>query len=158
MNLKIIPMFTKESIQKEIDKMMKATLKLTLSELNRVGLEFVTSARQKAKSDGGFDDQTGNLRSSIGFIVVYDGKIVHENFALSDDGTERHEGLQRGRSFANKVGEESPVGYALILVAGMEYASFVEAKGYDVITGSTLGTYSKMQEVWKNVSNALKEI
>ena len=46
----------------------------------------------------------------------------------------------------------------LITVAGMEYASYVEAKGFDVITGSTLGTYTKMESVWKNVNDAIQHV
>ena len=77
-----------------------------------------------------FRSQTGNLRSSIGYIIARDGNILKENI----------EGKSEGRTQAKKIAEEvlkeSKKGFVLICVAGMEYAVAVESKGYDVITGS----------------------
>lgn len=158
MKIKITPDFTKADIQKDVDQFMDRVFRITLSEISAVGLQFVSDARLKAPADAGpggsFNDQTGNLRSSIGYIVVYDGNIVKEDFELAKRGTERTPGMIAGREFAEYQAALNPKGWALITVAGMEYAAFVEAKGYDVITGSTLNANSKMDKVWDNVRRA----
>lgn len=152
MNIRITPNFTDKDIQKDIDAFVTRANKITLSEISNVGLKFVTEARNKMKAQGGFDDQTGNLRSSIGFIVVYDGKIVHEDFNHGGGPIGQKEGIE----FAEYQAALYPNGYVLITVAGMEYASFVEDKGYDVITGSTLNANTDMRKVWANVKRAFK--
>lgn len=154
MKIKITPAFTEADVQKDIDKFMDRVLRVTLSEISRVGDKFVTDARSKAPADAGpggsFNDQTGNLRSSIGYIIVYDGKIVRENFDHGGGPI----GQKEGRDFAEYQAALNPTGWALITVAGMEYAAFVEAKGYDVITGSTLNANSQMNKVWARVKGA----
>jgi hypothetical protein len=91
-----------------------------------VGENFVNDAR----SIRTYKDQTGNLRSSIGYIIARDGNIIQENI----------EGKAEGRSQAKKIADEvlkeNRKGFVLIVIAGMEYAAAVESKGYDVITGS----------------------
>ena len=152
MKIKITPAFTQADIQKDIDAYMDRVNRVTISEINAVGLKFVTEARDKMKSQGGFDDQTGNLRSSIGYIIVYDGQIVREDFNHGGGPI----GQKEGKQFAEYQAALNPNGYVLITVAGMEYASFVEAKNYDVITGSTLNANSDMRKVWANVKRAFK--
>ena len=177
MKINITADFTKADIQKDIDAFERRVFRVVLNEIEGVGLQFVTEAREKAPlvdwhrdagdivqatklaggtmsldGSGSFNDQTGNLRSSIGFIIMYNGEIVEQNFTHSGGKVGQAEGL----GFAKKLGKEHPKGWALITVAGMEYAGYVEAKGYDVISGSTLGANSRMMEVWKNVSEAFK--
>lgn len=66
------------------------------SEINRVGDKFETDARNHAD----IDDQTGNLRSSIDYIILYDGKVVQENFEATSRGTDKAEGVRAGREHA----------------------------------------------------------
>lgn len=154
MKIKITPDFTKADIQKDVDQFMDRVFRITLSEISAVGLQFVSDSRLKAPADAGpggsFNDQTGNLRSSIGYIVVYDGNIVKEDFNHGGGPI----GKAEGKQFAEYQAALYPKGWALITVAGMEYAAFVEAKGYDVITGSTLNANSQMRKVWSNVKRA----
>lgn len=149
MNFKITPLFTQKDIQKDIEKHMDAFHRIMLSEISAVGLKFVTDARNIIT----YDDQTGNLRSSIGYIIVYNGQVVKEDFSQSGGPI----GQQEGRQYAEYVGSLHNTGYALITVAGMEYASFVEAKDFDVITGSTSNANTAMRGVWNNVKRALKK-
>ncbi|MDB0602359.1 hypothetical protein PL373_14655 [Tenacibaculum maritimum] len=97
-----------------------------LNTLRFVGEEFVN----KARISGNYKDRTGNLRSSIGYIILKDGKIINKNF----EGEK--EGKNQGQKVAKEVAEQHPDGYVLIGVAGMQYAAYVEAKSFDVITGS----------------------
>jgi hypothetical protein len=97
-----------------------------LQTLQYAGETFVN----KARISGNYKDRTGNLRSSIGYIILKDGKIVDRNFEGGK------EGKDEGQKAANEVASQYPDGYVLIGVAGMKYAAYVEAKSFDVITGS----------------------
>lgn len=72
-----------------------------------------------------WNDQTGNLRSSIGYIVSIDGEIRSEGgFHRFGNATD---GQYKGRQYAQSLISQFPNGVALIIVAGMEYAAYVEA-------------------------------
>jgi len=90
------------------------------------GEQFVKDARQMKKSDGGFGDVTGNLRSSIGYFILKDGQIIKSNL----------KGKASGKSAAQQFVETLPkkMGFQLIGIAGMNYASTVESKGKNVIS------------------------
>lgn len=111
--------------------------------LRRAALQFVTAARTKTKKQGGFDDQSGNLRSSIGYIIMKDGSILDQNF------TGAAEGKNKGLSFAKSF--SSSPGYSLIVVAGMEYAAALESRGIDVITGSAMVIEGDLKAALKKV-------
>ena len=53
-----------------------------LASVDPSAVEFMVrigeTAVRFAREHGAYQDQTGNLRHSIGFIVVQDGKVVHE--------------------------------------------------------------------------------
>lgn len=101
----------------------------------QIGEEAVKIARE----NGSYHDITGNLRSSIGYIILNDGKVVRrgqpETFAGKDgDGAK---GAAEGQALLNKLKTKFPCGIVLILCAGMEYAAFVEnVKGKDVLTSA----------------------
>jgi len=93
----------------------------------------------KARSTDSYKDQTGNLRSSIGYVIAVDGSIVKiSSFALSEKGSDRVTGQTAGKAFAEELVRRFPTGIVLIVVAGMNYASCVSAKGYDVLDSSEL--------------------
>lgn len=100
------------------------------------GDQFVINARTKTETNGGFGDITGNLRSSIGYIILKDGKVITSEFQEAATGSDRVTGVTAGESIAEEVGAKYPKGFVLIAVAGMSYAAAVESKGKDVITGS----------------------
>ena len=70
------------------------------------------------------------MRSSIGYVIVHDGDIIHQGGFERVDGPDRpksnEDGSQVGLTFAESLVRNYPTGYALIVVAGMEYASLVE--------------------------------
>lgn len=94
-----------------------------------------------ARSNNTYQDQTGNLRNSIGFVVYQDGKLKFSNFvntATPQVNTDVPlDGTERGMELANEVASQFPDGIVSVVVAGMDYAYFVEKNGYDVITGAT---------------------
>lgn len=109
-----------------------------------------------AKSYSTFKDQTGNLRSSLGFILAKNGTIIDEGGFRQVNGPQGNtgEGLRKGKAYAEELARSSGKGYVLIVVAGMNYAGYVEAKGYNVLTES--GTYLE-SEVNKMINRILKK-
>jgi len=135
--MKLIPQFTQKDVQKDIEIFLNARLPLIEDALNYIGMQFVSNARQNTKLQGktyphaetGFYDHTANLRSSIGYVVTKNKRQVEKNF--KGKGTGKRTGLSKALEIAQQHN-----GYVLSVVAGMEYAVYVEAKGYDVISNS----------------------
>jgi len=138
--MSVQPQFTRADVKAEIERKMKAYRNAIVNRFRQAGEKFVTLARL----NGEYIDQTGNLRSSIGYIILYNGAPLFEAFPGG-----KSEGVAKGKSLAEK--ESSDNGYVLVGVAGMEYAAAVESKGRDVITGS-----SQIVEGWLN--NALQSL
>ena len=98
-----------------------------------------------AVEHGSYQDQTGNLRSSIGWGVVQDGQLVRQGgFTRFLQGSE---GAQRGRDRLRELASQQGRGIALIIVAGESYAIYVEAMGFDVITFSELKCYALAKQL-----------
>lgn len=108
--------------------------------LQALGEKVVKYARTDQSNALHYTDRTGNLRNSIGYIVVQDGRVLAEAFEGNtppSQGYTAGDGNAIGRQYALDVAEQlSKSKTYLVWVAGMEYASYVEAKGYDVIQGS----------------------
>ena len=81
-----------------------------------------------------FIDLWGNLRSSVGYVIVKDGEIV------SKGGFEAVKSSAKdGEQYAESLASKYPTGIVLIVVAGMIYASRVQNEyGYDVLTSAEL--------------------
>lgn len=107
----------------EIKKMEDAIL----YNLAYIGERCVTEAR----TGHTYTDRTGNLTSSMGYVLVKDGQIIRQSSfeSLSTDGT----GSKTGESFARSMSAEYPSGVVLIVVAGMNYARCVADRGFDVL-------------------------
>lgn len=131
----------------------KERLNLALSEeLKYIGEDFVNKARAKQE----YGDITGNLRSSIGYISGYDGKVLHENFEEAPKGTDKATGAAKGKQFAYDVLQDYEKGFFLIVVAGMDYAKHVERGGRDVITGSAKGIKQEVRESVNRIKRKLR--
>ena len=122
----LIPAFSQGSINRKVDRFVVNIEQRIIWALAMAGESFVNDARNTQT----YQDQTGNLRSSIGYIIARDGIIIQENV----EG--KPEGKAKAREVAREVLRDNSKGFILIVVAGMEYAAAVESKGYDVITGS----------------------
>lgn len=130
--------FTIADIEGFIQRKVELANKAVLNAFMFAGETFVKEARSKTAAEGGFNDITGNLRSSIGYIILQDGKQLFSDFIESENGSDRATGVQIGLEVAQEIGSVYKKGLILICVAGMEYAAAVESKGKDVITGSSL--------------------
>lgn len=115
-------------IEAEVDRLKTALV----HNLCAIGEQVLNAARLT----NSYKDQTGNLRSSIGHVVAVDGEIVQmSSFDVVKEGGE---GAKVGRAYAMKLVRDFPKGIVLIVVAGTNYASYVSAKGCDVLDSSEL--------------------
>ncbi|WP_231464681.1 hypothetical protein [Pedobacter sp. Leaf132] len=126
----LVPQFTKADIAKAIKSKVEAYQSAIKNRFQYVGEQFINLARK----NNTYVDQTGNLRSSIGYMVFYNGQVISQNF----DGKDK--GKVEGKRIANLIAEGHPKGFILVAVAGMDYAVAVEARGKDVITNSSKTT------------------
>lgn len=133
--------------QEEIDKYLKSSVEELINEtiykLSYIGENVVNTARLS----GEYLDQTGNLRSSIGYIISVDGEIIRQGeFNVVKDG---ENGTKSGEALAQALAKTSK-GITLIVVAGMHYAVYVSAKGLDVLDSAEIELEKQLQEQFKN--------
>ncbi|MFR4026946.1 MAG: HK97 gp10 family phage protein [Alistipes indistinctus] len=107
-------------------------------EYDRKAVEWLSVLGERvvkyAREHGSYTDRTGNLRNSIGYVVVQYGRIVTEDFSI---GSGHGEAKAQARAYALEVARNLPANKTyLVWVAGKEYAKYVEAKGFDVLEGS----------------------
>lgn len=121
--------------------------------MQMLGEMCVTHAREIPKEIG-FTDQTGNLRSSIGYMVFVDGVAVHESY----EGTP--EGIKAGQDLSKKIGAKYKNGVSLVVTAGMNYAVHVEARGRDVLSSAEILAKKELpkmlDELKRNINKALE--
>ena len=96
----------------------------------------LTEIAAEARELNTYQDQTSNLRSSIGYGIYIDGQPFTEEYRNAGSGTtDGSEGQQRARETVEEVAAKYPEGIVGVIVAGEYYALYVESKGYDVLTG-----------------------
>lgn len=137
----------------DIDKLFAGVYKKVedITEAVEEALQMVCfEIAQKAKTEFGQGDPsmagrphqpnyiewTHYLKASIGFVVYNDGEKVAEHFDTGASG-KGSAGANKGQELADRVASEYPTEFVAVIVAGAEYAAYVESKGYDVITGAT---------------------
>lgn len=137
--------FKASDIKKIMGKKIANMEKSIEARLIRIGDKFVQDARLNAD----FTDRTGNLRSSIGYLLLANGKPFKADFDQTKDGVIGKANAEKyARELAAETAEYSK-GYVLIVVAGMEYAARVESLGYDVITGSSINATASLAKYFK---------
>lgn len=117
----------------KINASVEAKQKVIVNTLCYVGEQCIIEARDS----GNYTDQTGNLRSSIGYAVVWDGKVVQRD--CIDKVKQGDKGVSEGDDYLSKrIKKARKKGIVLIVTAGMNYAEYVEAKGYNVLSSAEL--------------------
>lgn len=136
-------------------------------ELNKLVNKLIYAgelAVQTAVQNGRYQNITGNLRSSIGYVLARDGKIIKEggfnkvagfganmqrvrfttisgkdvNFIARGKSGDGSEGSKQGLIYARQIVSTHKKGYTLVVVAGMDYASYVNARGFDVMDSAEI--------------------
>lgn len=147
------PSFSIEDVRHQMDlahTLFKRTLATRLSYL---GEQCTNLARER----GSYIDRTGNLRSSTGYVVIIDGEILKRGGfeIVTGSETSQEKGDEIGIELVNRLASEID-GNGLIVVAGMNYASYVESKGYDVLSSSELYAKSELPKILQKLSDQLK--
>lgn len=121
--------------------------------LMSLGEQVVAYVRNRPQSVSWYD-HTGNLRSSIGYVISHDGRVVSiSDFSHVAGGAQ---GSSEGKSYAMSLASSHRIGWALVVVAGMNYASYVEAiKGKDVLAGGELFARKKFPEFMKRLEQQI---
>ena len=115
------------------DKIKEQYIKAATQIFIEVGERCITEARD----NGSYTDRTGNLRNSVGYMVLLDG-------------------IEQSQSNINKLNRKQfdtikakyPKGLVLIVVAGMNYAAYVEAKGYNVLSSAELMAENILKQLY----------
>ena len=91
----------------------------------------------EARNNKGYMMQTGALTSSTGYQVFVDGVAIHSQFdaASGAESEAATKGIKAGQALAEQIGKDTK-GVALVVVAGMNYAAYVEARGYNVLSSA----------------------
>lgn len=135
-----------DKVTADIDKEVKQMTDSIIETLEYIGEKAVTIARDR----GNYNNITGNLRSSIGYVVLHDGEPVRQgNQEVYKDGGE---GSKVAEELLTRVSSEYPQGIVLIVCAGMKYASYVEdIHGRDVLTSARLETEETANRMLKEI-------
>lgn len=122
---------SKEEIANTLAKGIEDAINEAVYTLSYIGEQVVNTAKTSRK----YLDQTGNLNSSIGYVISVNGELaVKGKFEVVKDGAQ---GAKGGEQMAEALAKAKG-GISLIVVAGMDYAQFVSAKGLDVLDSAEI--------------------
>ena len=136
--------FSMNDVRKHFDAFLDMVEKKQIERLQLLGEMCVREAR----TNKGYMMQTGALLSSTGYEIFVDGVAIHSQFDVANgaDGEAATNGVKAGQDVAEKIGKETK-GVALVVVAGMNYAYYVEAKGYNVLHQSNILLQQHVKEL-----------
>lgn len=120
---------TLRAISERLHKSSDGIENKILSVLDIAGQQAVRIARNTKT----YKDETGNLTSSIGYGVFHFGKS--HSIGGFGGGIGEQKGLQKLQELSS---DHASKPYVLIVVAGMEYALYVERRGYVVLDAADL--------------------
>ena len=136
-----------QTIAEFTEKFQERLAKTLIRKLEIIGEECITIARNLGEEyrsmtpeqreytrhkphQPNYIDDTGNLRNSLSFVVLHNGVEVKSNYGTNKAPSE---------SIVEEMKSKYPLGYTLILVAGMEYAAELTfLKGYDVLSSANI--------------------
>ena len=123
--------------------------------LSFLGEQCVKKIRERS-NDESWIDRTGNLRTSIGYGVSDHGKkVVESAFKQVLQGTQ---GAQEGKALLEELTKQYADTYALIVVAGMNYAERVEAmESKDVLASTELWAKNKLDDFVKRIVKKIEQ-
>ena len=123
-----------DEIHKILMKEAERVERLTIRALSYFGEQCVIRVRDRG-GDKSWYDQSGNLRSSVGYVIAHNGSIIqYSDFNQVKQGSE---GVKVGKDLAEELARRYPNDYVLVIVAGMNYAEYVEAMDNKDVLAST---------------------
>lgn len=147
--------FDPSAFNRKVDEVINSYRDTVLKNLIHMGGECVAHAR----SNAGYTDRTGNLKNSIGYVIFENGEIIHEEFEKTStgDGSSENPYTTTGEIFnkSRKVAKAAAGnrrGLVLVIVAGMEYAMYVESKGKNVLASTELYVLKELPKLIADIS------
>lgn len=130
----------KQAIEHIFKEAQRITKECITNELIYLGEECNNRIRDR-KAKESWCDQTGNLRSSIGYAVLQDGQEqIRSAFQTVMQGAQ---GASMGKRYLASLTSLYVDTYALVVVAGMDYAQYVEAiESKDVLESTRIWAQS----------------
>lgn len=129
-----------QRLEAEAQTIQQRQERVIMRRLQYIGEEAVNTARTSRR----YLDQTGNLTSSIGYVIVRNGSVTKKaGFDKVKDGDE---GAQQGESLALSLASDFQHDYTLIVVAGMDYAAYIEAKGLGGMTAAEMQAKAEIEK------------
>ena len=149
-----------DRIQAYMRRVYEALQEQIIIQLQYLGQECVSRIRGRGQSES-WIDRTGNLRSSIGSAVYENGKKKLSTAFESVFGGQ--EGSEAGKRMIDTLAKEYSQTYAMVVVAGMDYASYVEnMNGKDVLASTRLWAESvigeRIEDALHNAEEIIKKI
>jgi len=114
----------------DVFREIEAQERKLILKMMRIGEIYVGTSRQK----GSYKDRTGNLRNANSYRLYKDGKVLYESI-----------GLPAMSYFLDKYMDGT--GIELVCGNGMEYCTYVEGKGYDVVSSGFLKVESEARKI-----------
>ena len=152
--------FTQQSIDNYFAQVMLIISEEIERTLSSLGEQAVSRVRDRRQEESWFD-HTGNLRTSVGYAVAERGrKVIESAFQQVLGGTE---GAGKGRQLIDSLVSKYSDTYALIVVAGMDYADRVEAlESKDVLASTELWANSMIDsyiaKTTKRIESRIKKL
>lgn len=139
-------LFTTAQVRLELGKITKKVETAIIAYYRRRGEQFVKECRDQNT----WQDDTGNLRSSIGYFIYKGDELIKQRF-----GSAEMEGQDEALKTVESIDKKDDVFY-LFGVAGMNYAAAVESKGYNVITEQTIKIIPLIEGDMKDLEKKIK--
>jgi hypothetical protein len=108
-----------DDLDKEYQEAVSELKREIFLELKRIGEIYVSTAQSDARADRVYTDRTKNLRGANSYAIYEEGVTVFESIGRPET-RQMFEDMKEGK------------GIELIVGDGMNYASFVEGRNYDV--------------------------
>ena len=149
-----------DRIQAYMRRVYETLQEQIIIQLQYLGQECVSRIRGRGQCES-WIDRTGNLRSSIGSAVYENGKKKLSTAFESVFGGQ--EGSEAGKRMIDALAKEFSQTYAMVVVAGMDYASYVEnMNGKDVLASTRLWAESvigeRIEDALHNAEEIIKKI
>lgn len=141
-------MFDDGAIAGQVQLFQQRLEEATIFVLQYLGEELTKYAKDKHN----YTDQTGNLTNSIAYAVVREKDIVQWGGPDTPG-----EGEKAALATALKMIKSTPNTFSLIIVAGMNYAAYVEAKGYNVILPAELKAKTDFPKAMQNLMSKAQQ-
>ena len=146
----IVSRFNFQKVSKALGLKRNGLAEHIIKQFTYIGEECVRIARES----GTYNDITGNLRSSIGYVVLQDGKPVVNGASKQYSGTKGNgeAGPAAAEALLTQLQAKFPWGIVLIVCAGMNYAAYVEnVRHKDVLTTAELKAESLLKQLLSGI-------